>query len=1679
MRGALGLLVLVAVALAGPAAGAVVWSDEPLPASWVLRATVAAGQRLLLEATDQGTGLVLQFGSHGLVASRRAAGRETRLAAAAARLPGPGPVLLSRSASHLAVSVGGATVLRLRPPPAAGARWGWLDPPAGRAPEALLQPTEAVWFSDDFMRQSEQRSVWQTVAGDWTVSQLAGARYSANAFRLVGRAPSDRPALTAAGEWFWDDLTIEASVQCGGSGGGVALGCRSGGAPAVLEYQAPPAGPRLRLLRFRAGRAEVLASRAWYAKPGDWHRFALSGVAGRLVAAVDGCELLQAASPELAPGSIGLWVPPRGVASFDDVLVYSGDRLPRRPVTLGSTAGEAPAESFASDQYMREWADERDQWLPHGGGVWHAGRFWGDVAVHWLAPAAGLQEPAELHLQAAPGPAAATSGRGQHLALLPQAGGAVRVELRDGNRLAAAKAVPPGSGRQRWELRRRGALVSVLCDDQELLQASTTQAAEGQIGLTAASATAQTGALTIVAQQVLDETFAAAPADWTIGSGHWGVSNRWACTPRWSWLQGRSRGLASIWTRRQFGGDLVAECYVGIPMDQPWAPFYQHPGNLALTIASAKGAPDSGYTFVFAGWGNTASGLFRNGELVQRVAGAGVPDILDALGGDLGRAEAHKLHNEWWHLRAERQGTIVRLTVDGRPVLQYDDPQPLPGGCLGIWTIDQAITVARTRVYYQAASQPVPSLDRPPAAALPPPLPFRASGPPRWVSSFESGLDGWQAGGPDGGRLSVVARPAPVGGTCLAVSRCAPGDAFEVRRSGLRVPVGALAFDYCLPPAARLDLFVEIAGRGGRVRLTGPPEPPPGCLDLGSVTDLRADGAWHTAVLDLLGRWRAAQPEAPVGQVEQLCFSSAAVAAYERYGLGGNPLGLTWQLDNLALGPATDRAVTYTVTPAGRVVAPGATVRRASAGLVVQPQRSGPLVVRLTAGHATAQDVLLADLAPPALRLLTDATPATPGLLRFAVADGGPAGLNEQTLRLRWDRSDYRLGHPALCWDALRQVLTVDRRRLPWPADAASVSVELCAADRLGHPAAPLRCSQPRPPTGQPRPLPPILAGLPDPLVIDSGADASGALQPWGLSAAAVCRQVPRAPGDPCREISITQLGGLGGLALRAVPFEATRYPWLSFDYRITAELRLDLILTVNGRRVVIKFCDNDQSWPVVGNLGASADGAWHHARIDLATALGGAGPLVVSELAFGSSGWPGNRAGTRWWLDNLRLDAVVAAPRGTAALRLSPDPQTARATCRWALTPSASAPAESDWQSGDLAAALAGQVGQTCWLHALGVGPAGEVSEPLCQPLRVVGVPTGEPLAIGEPDPAPGSSVCPDRLTIPLSSGVALSPADVRLSVAGRDWSLADAALRWDADASTLRWELPPGQSWGPPGSSLGCRLDLADLAGRRSSRAWRYRVDPTQPHAPPDAPQLCPRPASVAEANDFERDTGGWGCFLASQVLRIAEPERPVNHCLELRYLRVPAQGSGFVLASDFGEEWREHPWLRFRYRAVDAPGASLQVYGTTFDGQREQWTLLATCPAAGVDWQTADLDLAAALQPHGPTLELHRIFLAVGLPPDGVLLIDDYARYSPAATTAAWTWPEPSSASGIAGYSWVIDQHVTTTPPAQLRSTTRRAQATGLRPGRYTCHVRAVDRAGQWSQTSHQQVVLTAAR
>ncbi len=192
----------------------------------------------------------------------------------------------------------------------------------------------------------------------------------------------------------------------------------------------------------------------------------------------------------------------------------------------------------------------------------------------------------------------------------------------------------------------------------------------------------------------LDENFSNAPTQWrTAGFAVAGVTNRWQCDPRWSFYtlyNDRKLGKpAALWSKRSFTGDVSVEFFVGVAMNSSYGIPYRYARDINVTIASNGNDLTKGYTFCFGGKNNTCSCIMRNGTIVKEIP-VTIPVVMD-------------YHLHWFHVVAERSGGTLSFRVDRffdtsdheKSMLEYDDPQPLTGNRIAIWTYDCPLSISR------------------------------------------------------------------------------------------------------------------------------------------------------------------------------------------------------------------------------------------------------------------------------------------------------------------------------------------------------------------------------------------------------------------------------------------------------------------------------------------------------------------------------------------------------------------------------------------------------------------------------------------------------------------------------------------------------------------------------------------------------------------------------------------------------------------------------------------------------------------------------------------------------------------------------------------------------------------------------------------------------------------------
>jgi hypothetical protein len=221
---------------------------------------------------------------------------------------------------------------------------------------------------------------------------------------------------------------------------------------------------------------------------------------------------------------------------------------------------------------------------------------------------------------------------------------------------------------------------------------------------------------TFRAENVLSDSFRRAPSDWWIGSGTWQITNRWDCEPRWTFFVGGSKGVACLWNKHEFGPDVTLDFYGAIRFDATKGYEYPYAANINCTIAADGRDLTTGYNLIYGGWDNKYTRLLRGNQVVAETTDRLIP-------------RSSSIHRQWFNLRLQKAGGRVRCWLDGAPLFDYTDPDPLKGSHVALWTYHNGITLARVRIAanrIRPGSLPPPTA--PPRCVYDSPAPWRPPG---------------------------------------------------------------------------------------------------------------------------------------------------------------------------------------------------------------------------------------------------------------------------------------------------------------------------------------------------------------------------------------------------------------------------------------------------------------------------------------------------------------------------------------------------------------------------------------------------------------------------------------------------------------------------------------------------------------------------------------------------------------------------------------------------------------------------------------------------------------------------------------------------------------------------------------------------------------------------------------
>ncbi len=1250
-----------------------------------------------------------------------------------------------------------------------------------------------------------------------------------------------------------------------------------------------------------------------------------------------------------------------------------------------------------------------------------------------------------------------------------------------------------------------------------------------RIALSVAGLKVTPGETDIYSDRVYDYTFSDPPTDWVESGGHWEITSRWTCAPQWSWWGGfADRGLASAWNKREFTGDITVEVYAAFIMGLAGDQRYRNPNDMNITICGDGANPSSGYSFIYGGERNSATRIMRGTEVLYET---GERDALLPIFED-GYPSTYEFHRRWWMLRVEKSGDRLRLWVDDELVAEATDPEPLDGGRVAIWARDNGLVISRIKIYYEGEKiprSPMPTQHlaiheedqaRPRHASL------SSETHPAIFNDFAADLSGVSRRDGSQGAMVTLAAPGADGtGRCAKLINAHAGGSFAANLHGgefnLR-DLPRLAFDYRLDSEAKLNLYLTIDGRPCEIVFSGRNEAAGGHRLLGRVRDVTADGDWHRAEFDLLSHAEELFGADADLVAQDLFIGNMNTRDYLDAGFGGNPAGATISLDNLALYRPSSGEVQVAASAAEDVEAEGWAI-----GFDRDPNAASDLEVNSEDGIASFEPggdgvwyaravPRIADGdwgEPETLRFVHDTTPPRVvgvepadevlqdgGPVRIRVSDDGGIGVDPSSIRLAVGDEELEVDGEVVRFDPGAEEIVVDVARLGTElAEGGSLDVRLLSlADRHG---AELSEEQrwafragPDVVSTPPEDIEVVVGDVP--VISNDFETDTGEWARWGGDGGAIVTRdcSTSYTGRHSLRLYNPETGGSFGAYMRRTPFDAGKYRVVRFAYRVPPNLRADIIVHVNGERKSVRFTDTDSSYERIGEVpNVQADNRWHVAEFNLYEMLRASDPHArgyqVSQMWIADTGWTSNARGQAYHIDNFELIPIVSAmhPLRIAwnALDLS-----GLAGVNWAITdaPTTQLPAEVATTADHVEYENPGDVDG--WLHVRAMNSAGQWSETVHRRLLVDST---APLAAKLSPEAEVKAATSEVMLELKDEGIAgIDPGSIVLSVGGRDYEVSNSGLTYRSDRNQLVWnceETSPEPTVFDDGHEVEVALkQAADYAGNPVTElpSWTWTMDYSKDTVPPVIAAIDCSTHRTLLTHTFEEDREGWTNRGGGQGAAVErDTSTSASGSASIRLTQQQDGGHMQALITSRGFPADRFPMISFDYRFDEDLKLDLMLY---MNGR--WWPVRMTGDGNGAigrirgmradgEWRHASVNIGELLERRQRRGPVNVDAVIVGArdgqqnPEGATAHFDNFFIGNVGTANPVVRW-KATDTTGIAGYSYVLDQNPDTVPEPESMGTTPAKTFEDLESGLHYFHLRAVDGAGNWGPVSRYAIL-----
>jgi len=900
---------------------------------------------------------------------------------------------------------------------------------------------------------------------------------------------------------------------------------------------------------------------------------------------------------------------------------------------------------------------------------------------------------------------------------------------------------------------------------------------------------------------------------------------------------------------------------------------------------------------------------------------------------------------------------------------------------------------------------------------------------------------------------------------------------------------GDLFFDYKLTPDVKVNFFFHIDGHFYGVIFSGPDAMQPGTVLLGKIPDVHADGKWHRAHIPLRQWLLREKPLASALKVDEMVIGNWSNDGWLMAGIGGNGPGAQWSMDNFTIAATGPAQAQFAITgddkkpldlsqkyfwrldngPTSPLTAATLELSVKQGFHLLQINDSAQQVVASYGFYAASEPPRIGDLQWHNNQIIASVA--------------APAGVNGTDVAMEVNGQKIDFKNPALHWnkDATAIVLDADDAGLHWK-NGQTVTAQLSGIkDFLRQSAPPLKSTF----TVD---YQKFTAMPPAPTLKDIALSGAGgfesSLQGWqgaGNNGAILQRDTTTAASGYASLRLTNPANATPFLAVvTRQTFDAANFPFLEFDYRVPPELRVDLLLTVNGKDYNITFTDRTPGNPRLGELkDIKANLQWHHASVPLLAMLQKQLPEVeqyqITMVAFGDTQWLGNTQGTHYWLDNFHFVPALKGDAFNATAQLRD--VTGIGALSWKLSAAPETDVPRQTQHPGASFNLTGNGLQ--WLNLRAQDGAGNWSAPAQIPLAL----DATSPQLESPGIPSGAPVAPLQLHWPLQDNLGLDLSSLHLTAAGHSFDIHSSALTYNAQKKQLTWDLleairsgevPPFQNGQKVNWELQAPRDAAGNSGmaQKSTFIFDYARQKS-------LPEITMESTSHKRLllNDYNGPAGTWGKARPVRVDTVIRDEKTKDHCLKVANLsKDQTYSAGLVPV-----HWDPGKYNLFGFDYNIKPGSNAAL---TFKMKKRMVTLVlcgdkikgnATIPGIIADgkWHSAVINvLALPGKLFNDTVTDTSIrFDAGNAPAQTELQLDNVQVQNGSSNTVALQW-KAVDLSGIAAYRLAWDQHPDTAPTQSVAGA--HATLTG-KAGVWYAHLQAENNAGLWSKVTHYRILI----